>query len=158
MLRKTTLIALLTVSTISLSGCSTMWSGIGNFSEYIAEKTRWSSTPALRGTKNVTTTDSVETVTYQAATSDMVSSDYGVEMYDDTSSDMTYSDTYSSESYTSESYTGDTMTTSSNAPVFDADGNYIDTSPIPCPQDTYLTADNTCMYLEQEDYASEFTQ
>lgn len=177
MLRKTTLITLLTLSTVSLSGCSSMWSGIGSFSEYMAEKTRWSSKPALRGAKTVTTTKSVDTetyqeATYQAATSDMTSSDYGVEIYDASSSDTVYTNTaYSDTGYT-DSYS-ETLTTSSDAfmsdstvsgatasgaPLFDADGNYIDTSPIPCPEDTYLTADNTCMYLEQEDYASEFTQ
>jgi len=32
---------------------------------------------------------------------------------------------------------------------------FIDTSPFPCPEGTYLNGDNVCMHLEIEDFAAE---
>jgi len=111
----------------------------------MAEKTSWSSAPGLRGAKNVETL-SADVATYEAYTPisrDDAMSDYDVEIYNSDMSDTSY-DTMSS-------------TTGSEA-IFDADGNYVDTSPIPCPEGTYMTAEETCMFLEQEDFSADFTQ
>jgi len=40
---------------------------------------------------------------------------------------------------------------------YDSDGNtIIDTSPVPCPEGTYLNAENACMYLETENFNDSF--
>jgi len=59
----------------------------------------------------------------------------------DTSSYSTSGSSYSSSDVTS--YSSDTQ---------------IDSSPVPCPEGTYLSDKNSCMLLEQDDNASLFTQ
>ena len=153
MLRRTALISVFVFSTFGLSGCSSLWSGIGSFSNYMAEKTQWASLPSLRGSKSAKTTAVQDDVTYTATVSETTPSDISVEMYDVSVTESKYDSAY--EPTDTYDYTSITSPTEAQ---FDADGNYIDTSPIACPEGTYLTGDNTCMYLEQDDYSAEFTQ
>lgn len=153
MLRKILCMSLIAMPAIGLSGCSSMWSGIGNFSEYMAEKTKFSSPLRSAKTQEVTF-ETTQDAQYAAAVSDadVMSNDtplYATQTYDTTA-------TYSAPQEASD--TAVVFDTSIGEPLFDADGNYIDTSPVPCPEGTYLTGDNTCMFLEQVDYSSEFTK
>lgn len=119
MLRKTTTLALLAAASVSLSGCSTMWSGVSSFSDYMAEKTEWVKLPSLRGSKKV------QTAEFTPETSETDMSAYSVEMYD----------------------SSETTITTYDAPVMT-----VDSGDVPCPSGTYLTAENSCMILDEETY------
>jgi len=116
MLRKTMLLTALCISSVSLTGCSSMWSAVGNFSDDMAEFTKFS---WLRGSATKNDISFAETATpvseglYKTEVGEYVPTH--VEIYQD----------------------GNTV---------------IDTSPVPCPEGTFLNAENTCMYLETEQY------
>lgn len=131
--------SLIAVPAIGLSGCSSMWSGVENFSGYMAEKTKFSS--SLRKAET-------QEATFEAA---------DVTIYAAPAQSETVSDSYDTSLYASQTITP-AETAPVEAPLFDTDGNYIGSPTVPCPDGTYLTADDTCMFLEQTDYASDFTQ
>jgi len=122
MLRKTMLLTALCISSVSLTGCSSMWSAVGNFSDDMAEFTKFS---WLRGSATKNDISFAETATpvseglYKTEVGEYVPTH--VEIYQD----------------------GNTV---------------IDTSPVPCPEGTFLNAENTCMYLETEQYDNMISQ
>ncbi len=118
-------IFVLSFVSISLSGCSTIWSGVSEFADIMAEETEFLSLRGLLG-----------------------SSEKSVQMADTT----TQTDVYKTE-------VGMYIPQESSAVTFDSDGNAIvDTSPHPCPESTYLTEENACMYLETETFSDSFAE
>ena len=148
MLRKLLCMSLIAMPAVGLSGCSSIWSGVGSFSNYMAEKTQFSS-PLRKAKTQEVKFETQQDAEYAAATatSTTVEAPLYVEQ-----SDVTL---YSPSEYSStETYTE----TPQEAPLFDSEGNYIGSPTVPCPDGTYLTADDTCMFLEQTDYSADFTQ
>ena len=139
MLRKLLCMSLIAMPAVGLSGCSSMWTSVGNFSEFMAEKTKFSS--PLRGSKTQEVKFETENVV-----------EYTQATVQENSSDNFDTSLYASQTTTP------VETAPVEAPLFDADGNYIGSPTVPCPDGTYLTADDTCMFLEQTDYSQDFTQ
>lgn len=129
MLRKLLCMSLIAAPAIGLSGCSSMWSGMENFSSYMAEKTKFSS--SLREAKTQETTfETEQSVDYAAVTSsDSISASYDTSLY-------------------ASQIVAPIEAAPVEAPLFDADGNYIGSPTVPCPEGTYLTADDTCMFID----------
>ena len=115
MFRKTMLMSALCISTLSLSGCSSMWSAVGSFSDDMAEFTKFS---FLRGPSKKT--------------------------------DVSFADAAPSAEGTYVTEAGAYIP--ANVEIYSDSASVIDTSPVPCPEGTYLNAENACMYLETEQY------
>lgn len=95
----------------------------------MAEKTKFSS--PLRAAKTQEATfDTEQSVEYaDAASSDSISASYDTSLY-------------ASQIVTP------VQAAPVEAPLFDAEGKYIGSPTVPCPEGTYLTADKTCMFIE----------
>ena len=121
--------SLIALPAVGLSGCSSMWSGVENFSGFMAEKTKFSS-PLRKAKTQEVKFETEQDAEYVAATTSSIESD----------------------SYDTSLYASQTITpveaVPAEAPLFDADGNYIGSPTVPCPEGTYLTAENTCMFIE----------
>ena len=162
MLRNTLLATTLIISSVSLTGCSSIWTKVGDLSYKMSDFTKFS---FLRGSS---TKSDISFAEASVSDSGVLKTDVGeyvpanVVLYDDVTFDNSASagvdtsqhecpeDTYLTAENTctyleTETFDfGDELVTDVQAPI--------DTSPIPCPEGTYLTAENTCTYLETEEF------
>ena len=155
------LFSALLISSVTLSGCSPIWSKIGDLSYSMAEFTK---PAALRGLSKESDVDFSEasvpdngvyiTPVGEYVPTEVTFDDNGATIVD-TSQHPCPEGTYlndenacmflETETFEFE----DTVTASFDQPI--------DTGPVPCPEDTYLTEENTCSYFETEtfDFADE---
>jgi len=176
MVVRTSIVLLMALSTVGLSGCSTVWNQVGKFSGFMAEETAWVKLPSLRGSKEAQPEDvkmaEVTPTTYMTDVTNDNGSDY---IYiDTTSQDMTSTKSYDESgsvpcpdgTYLTEDdvcmllggddeFISDMDYSSSD---FTTESGYVDTSQVACPDGTYLNDKNQCMFLEQDDNAALFTQ
>ena len=138
---KSAMFVILCTSALGLSGCSNMWNGVSHFSDFMAEKTAWISVPGLRGSQSA---DIVQTASL-------------LENTENTQIDNIVSNTQNDVIYAQpvvdviETPRVDEFGFFTPEPAisYDSEGNaIIDTSPVPCPDGTYLAEDNSCMLLE----------
>lgn len=133
---KTLIIALISASTVTLSGCSGMWNGVSTFSDYMAEKTSWIKMPSLRGPQRLQTASN-ETLQNLPEWSEVNQEAYTPELVEVI------------EEPAVPTVDENGFFTPASAISYDSEGNMIvDTSPIPCPAGTYLTEENTCNLLD----------
>lgn len=185
MAMKTGLVVVMAISTVGLSGCSSMWNGVGSFSGYMAEKTEWVKFPSLRGSNKAKAND-VQMVEAAPTATELRASSVS-EIIDDSGSDYTFtpssSASYSDTSSTTVPCPDGTYLTEDNVCMllggddisadFDSTMDYsassygqdystaaqvVDNSAVPCPDGTYLNDKNQCMFLEQDDNTALFTQ
>ena len=128
MFRKTLLITALCVSSIGLTGCSSMWSAASVFSSDMAELTKFS---FLRGKSKKSD------ISFAENNVDLETGVYKTEVGE-------YIPAAPTEADFNTDFNTDFKT--------DVYANGIDTSPHPCPDGTYLTEDNSCMSLETDTY------
>jgi len=154
MRRKSLLITALCVSSVSLTGCastmSTAWSSLGDLVNGVTEVTKSAFLRGFSKKDDVSFADA-EVQEYEgvyktevgeyvpadvevAANTDFEvdvseTNDLKVEIYDDADLDVEIYDDYA-----------------------DTAEAYVDTSPVPCPDGTYLNAKDECMYLETEEF------
>ena len=129
---KSAMFVILCTSALGLSGCSNMWNGVSHFSDFMAEKTAWISVPGLRGSQSA---DIVQTASL-------------LENVENTQNDVIYAEPVVDviETPRVDEFG---FFTPEPAISYDSEGNaIIDTSPVPCPDGTYLAEDNSCMLLE----------
>lgn len=129
---KSAMFVILCTSALGLSGCSNMWNGVSHFSDFMAEKTAWISVPGLRGSQSA---DIVQTASL-------------LENVENTQNDVIYAQPVVDviETPRVDEFG---FFTPEPAISYDSEGNaIIDTSPVPCPDGTYLAEDNSCMLLE----------
>ena len=129
---KSAMFAILCTSALGLSGCSNMWNGVSHFSDFMAEKTAWISVPGLRGSQSA----------------DIVQRASLLENVENTQNDVIYAEPVVDviETPRVDEFG---FFTPEPAISYDSEGNaIIDTSPVPCPDGTYLAEDNSCMLLE----------
>lgn len=153
MLRKTSLILALSISTISLSGCSSIWSGVEGFAHTVFNNT----VVPLRGssTKSETTVTAQDGV-YQTQVGEYrptsVNYDENGNPIIDTSPHPCPEGTYlTDENSCMVLVSDDTDMSFDSMNTAYADTNIIDTSS-DCPDGTYLTEDNACMFFETETF------
>ena len=162
MFRKSILILSLSASALALTGCSSLWTGMGNLSYGMAELTDFSFLRGSSKKSDVSFADAniTDEGVYKTAVGEYVPADVS---YNTGASYNNVGDTLGDNSQ--EGCPEGTYLTADNAcmfletETFDFDDTLtadmsapIDTGPVPCPEDTYLTADNTCTYLETETY------
>ena len=174
MLRKIMLTTTLCMSSLALTGCSSIWSAVGDLSYDMAEVTKFS---WLRGPAKTDDVSFAETSVpaadgvYKTEVGEYVPAK--VEIYTD---NYVPQDSYvAQDSYvTTESVSVDTsqhpcpegtyLTADNTCMSLETDTyefaddlttdtqQFVDTSPVPCPEGTFLNAENACMYLETEEY------
>ena len=132
MFKNTLLITALGVSAMSLSGCSSMWSVASSFSADMAEVTKFN---WLRGKSK--TSD----ISYAENNVDAQTGVYKTEVGEYVPALDTHQAVFADTAY-------------DIAPIYsDFDtAAVVDSSQEPCPEGTYLTADNSCMSLDTESY------
>lgn len=168
MLRKIMLTTTLCVSSIAMTGCSSIWSAVGDMSYDMAEVTKFS---WLRGPAKT------DDVSFAKATVPATDGVYKTEVgeYVPAQQVEIYTDNYVTDSYVAHEsaavdtsqhpcpegtyLTGDNtcMSLETDSYEFSDDlttdtTQFVDTSPVPCPEGTFLNAENTCMYLETDTY------
>lgn len=155
MFRKSLLISALCFSTLSLSGCSSMWTAVGNFSDDMAEFTKFSFLRGPSKKSDVSFAEAAPSVdgTYSSEAGAYIPT--SVELYSDTAYGVDTSPVPCPDG---------TYLNAENACMYLETEQYefpdevnmveqvIDTSPVPCPEGTYLNAENACMYLEVEEF------
>ena len=162
MLRNTLLATTLIISSVSLTGCSSIWTKVGDLSYKMSDFTKFS---FLRGSS---TKSDISFAEASVSDSGVLKTDVGeyvpanVVLYDDVTFDNSASagvDTSQHECPEDTYLTADNTCTYLETETFDFGDELsvnvqqpIDTGPVPCPEDTYLTADNTCTYLETETF------
>lgn len=162
MLRNTLLATTLIISSVSLTGCSSIWTKVGDLSYKMSDFTKFS---FLRGSS---TKSDISFAEASVSDSGVLKTDVGeyapanVVLYDDVTFDNSASagvDTSQHECPEDTYLTADNTCTYLETETFDFGDELvtdvqapIDTSPIPCPEGTYLTAENTCTYLETEEF------
>jgi len=168
MLRKIMLTTTLCISSVAMTGCSSIWSTVGDLSYDMAEfsKFAW-----LRGPAK---TDDVSFAETSVPSADGVyTTDVGqyvsgnVEIYTDSYVAQDSYVTHESVAVDTSQHpcpegtylTGDNTCMSLETDTYEfADDlttdtpQFVDTSPVPCPEGTFLNAENACMYLETEEY------
>lgn len=167
MLKKSMLITAMCLSSMSLTGCSSIWSGVSVFADDMSELTSmaWLRGSSTKSDINFAKNADPKTNAYKTDVGEYVPANvtsYGnVELFDtastfDTSPVPCPEDTYmtkdktcallENETYDFADITSDTV----SLPV--------DTSPLECPEGTYMAEDNTCMFFDNEatNFASEF--
>ena len=162
MLRNTLLVTTLIISSVSLTGCSSIWSKVGDLSYKMSEFTKFS---FLRGSSTKSDISFVEASTTEDGVLKTEVGEYvpaDVVLYDEVAFDNSASvDVNSSQQDCPEG----TFLNAENACMYLETETFdfgdelsvnvqqpIDTGPVPCPEDTYLTAENTCTYLETETF------
>jgi len=125
MFKKTILLTALCASSIGLSGCSSMWKMASDFSADMSEFTKFS---FLRGSSTK------DDVSFAENTVDAETGVYKTEVGEYVPTEV-YTETFEEVVYAN----GDVAAV-------------VDTSPIPCPDGTYLTEDETCMSLDVDTY------
>ena len=132
MFKKSFILTALCASSMSLSGCSTMWSMASEFSADMAEVTKFSFLRGLSSESDVSFAEAVnpsETGTYKTDVGEYVPTDVKTAAYNDVELRGPVTDF--------------------NTELFNT---AVDTSPHPCPDGTYLTEEETCMSLEVDNY------
>ena len=156
MLRNALLITTLLVSSTALSGCSSVWTKIGDMSYSMAEFTK---PAALRGLSTKSEEDFAETIVpdngvYKTAIGEYIPTEVS---YDETGAAIfdTSPHPCPDGTYLNEENACMFLETE----TFEFEDSYVaeltgpvETGPLPCPDDTYLTAENTCSYLETETF------
>ena len=155
------LFSALLISSVTLSGCSPIWTKIGDLSYSMAEFTK---PAALRGLSTETDVDFAEaslpddgvykTPVGEYIPTEVTFDENGTAIVD-TSQHPCPEGTYLNEENAcmfleTETFEfDDTFSASFDQPI--------ETGPVPCPDDTYLTEENTCTYFETEtfDFADE---
>ena len=156
------LFSALLISSVTLSGCSPIWTKIGDLSYSMAEFTKPAALRGLSTKSDIDFTEAsipedgvVKTPIGEYIPTEVTFDDSGAAIVDTSQHpcpDGTYLNAENAcmflETETFEF--DDTFTASFDQPI--------DTGPVPCPDDTYLTEDNTCAYFESEsfDFADEF--
>ena len=153
MFRNALLISTLLVTSVALSGCSPIWSKLGDLSYSMAEFTKPAS---LRGSSTDTDVDFNETTVAENGV-------YKTPIGEYIPTEVTYNDDGSAIIDTSQHPCPEgTFLNDENACMFletetfdfedtlEVNFNPVDTGPVPCPEDTYLTEENTCSYFEAE--------
>ena len=110
---------------ITLSGCSSIWSGVADFADFMSEKTEFLSLRKSKTDREIVTADATPNQDGLIRSSAGYYAPTGWE-----TSGTEYSDA--------------TMTSTSYA--------YGNTSPDGCPEGSYLTAENSCMLMASDDY------
>ena len=156
MLRNKFLLTTLLVSAVTLSGCSSVWTKVGDLSYGMADFTKFS---FLRGSSTKSDISFAETTvsedgTYKTAVGEYIPTEVAYDVKGnavvDTSQHPCPDGTYLNDDNAcmfleTETFDfDDTLSVNAQQPL--------DTGPVPCPEDTYLTADNTCTYLETETF------
>lgn len=148
------LITALCFSSVGMTGCSSIWSFVGDKSYEMAEFTKFA---WLRGPAK---TDDVSFAEATPTSSGVLKTEVGeyvptqVEVYSDnvgfvdTSQHPCPEGTY----LTAENSCMSLETDSYDFPETTDVPQVVDTSPVPCPEGTFLNAENACMYLETEEY------
>ena len=153
MFRNALIISTLLASTMALSGCSPVWTKLGDLSYSLAEFTK----PSLRGSSTETEVDFNETSVSENGVYKTAIGEY-------IPTEVSYSDDGSAVVDTSQHPCPEgTYLNDENACMFletetfeftdTLEVNFdpaVDTGPVPCPEDTYLTEENTCSYFEAE--------
>ena len=154
MLRKSALIVLLSASCLTMSGCSSIWSSLGDFSYSMAEATNF---PKLRGasepeTKMVETTVSSEPTIVNEVL-EVSSTNTTLNFHENRSVEVTTSqhDCPDGTYLTADNSCMSLETDDFELPPIEP-APVVDTSPIPCPEGTYLAGANECRSLETETY------
>jgi len=127
MFRKTILITALCMSSVTLSGCSSIWTGVSEFSADMAEVTKFSFLRGLSDKSDVSFAENIEAVDGVHKTE---AGEY-VPIYDKVAA-----------------------VEPTEVEFFDnVNVNALgDTSPLPCPDGTFLNAENACMFLDVEEF------
>jgi len=163
MSRKSLFITALFVSSVGMTGCSSMWSGVGDFAYNMSEKTSNLGLRGMFGSKDSVKLAEVETPI--GADTSLASFDTSATMAEtgfeqtDTASDLTQNfcpdGTYltdddicmalDSDNYELNVDTYD-MNYATQAPAFE------DNSTAPCPEGTYYAGENECRSVETETF------
>jgi len=162
MFRNIILTTTLCLSSVAMTGCSTMWSSVGDMAQDVSKFASFSWLRGSSKTDDVSfaqTSEPTSNGVYKTAVGEYVP--LGVEIYTDhTVSHQSLSVDSSQHPCPDGTYlTADNTCMSLDSDTYDfADDltmqteQFVDTSPVPCPEGTYLNAENSCMYLETETY------
>ena len=161
MLRKSMLMTAICVSSVTMTGCSTLttsWNSVGDMFAGVssAVKTAFLRGPSEKSDISFAENVNPETGIYKTAIGEYVPTmtDNSADFMDvatstiDTSPHPCPDGTYLTEDNSCMSLETDTY----DFPDVVAENVPVDTSPVPCPEGTFLNAENACMYLETETY------